>query len=247
MLQWRREASRVKTKACFARVASYHLVHLPAFGKISFLVLTPPNLRVSSGYQRLADIGRGNKQKAHKNLYKNIRRTVSNKKIKNICVFIYFQREGKGGRRRGSETSMWETNIDQFPLAHSLTGDHSHNLGMCPDREWKRFERETDSGLEPGLGQPRRAEESNQRLACSGLIYQPLQALTQPGNPCLGSWMEWEWELPHALRGWQTNSFCCLSIISSQFLCFRLTKPFTIPCMNILLYLFCGFLILFFC
>lgn len=37
--------------ACFARMASRHLVHLPASGKPSFLVSVSPSLRVSSGYQ----------------------------------------------------------------------------------------------------------------------------------------------------------------------------------------------------
>ena len=41
-----------------------------------------------------------------------------------ICIFniIYFQREGKGGRQRGRETSMWERNIDQLPLARPQLG-----------------------------------------------------------------------------------------------------------------------------
>ena len=36
--------------------------------------------------------------------------------------FIYFQKEGKGGRKRGKETSMWEWNIDWLPLSCLLLG-----------------------------------------------------------------------------------------------------------------------------
>ena len=32
-------------------------------------------------------------------------------------LFTYFQREGKGGRKRGRETSMCKRSIDQLPLA----------------------------------------------------------------------------------------------------------------------------------
>ena len=32
-------------------------------------------------------------------------------------LFIYFYREGKGGRKRVRETSMYERNMDQLPLA----------------------------------------------------------------------------------------------------------------------------------
>ena len=41
--------------------------------------------------------------------------------FKNI-VFIYFQREGNRGRRRGRETSMCERNINQLPLTHPQLG-----------------------------------------------------------------------------------------------------------------------------
>ena len=39
--------------------------------------------------------------------------TIILKKI----LHIYFQREGKGGGKRGRETLMWERNIDWSPLA----------------------------------------------------------------------------------------------------------------------------------
>ena len=36
---------------------------------------------------------------------------------------------------RERDKSMRERNIDQLPLIGSPTGDRTHNLGMCPDRE----------------------------------------------------------------------------------------------------------------
>ena len=41
------------------------------------------------------------------------------------------EREGE----RGRESSMWERNINQLPLAQALTRDQPHNPGMCPDQE----------------------------------------------------------------------------------------------------------------
>ena len=49
--------------------------------------------------------------------------------------FIYFQREGKGGRQRGRETLMWDRVIEWLSLVCTLTGDQICNLGMCPDQE----------------------------------------------------------------------------------------------------------------
>ena len=46
----------------------------------------------------------------------------------------WFQREGKGGRERGRETSMWERNTEGLPLARVPTGDRTHKLGTCPDQ-----------------------------------------------------------------------------------------------------------------
>ena len=40
-------------------------------------------------------------------------------------LFIYFYTEGKGGRKRGSETLRWERHIYQLPLACARPG-------MCP-------------------------------------------------------------------------------------------------------------------
>ena len=49
-----------------------------------------------------------------------------------VCQFL---ERGKGGRKRGRETWMWERNIHWLPLAHALTGDWAHNPGLCPDWE----------------------------------------------------------------------------------------------------------------
>ena len=38
-------------------------------------------------------------------------------------IYFYFKREGKGGRRRGRETRMFEGNMYQLPLAHTQTQD----------------------------------------------------------------------------------------------------------------------------
>ena len=48
---------------------------------------------------------------------------------KHDYLFIYFQRQGKGGRKRGRETSI----------------GRSHNPGMCPDGEsnWRPFGSQT--------------------------------------------------------------------------------------------------------
>ena len=51
-----------------------------------------------------------------------------------MILFIYLQREGKGGRMRGRETSMWERNIDLLLLICISTRDRTHNLGMYSDR-----------------------------------------------------------------------------------------------------------------
>ena len=45
--------------------------------------------------------------------------------------FHYFQRERKGER----ETTVQERNIGRSPPIYAQTGDQTHNLGMCPDRE----------------------------------------------------------------------------------------------------------------
>ena len=49
-------------------------------------------------------------------------------------LFIYFQREGKGGRRKGRETLMEETSIPYVPRL----GDPTCNPGMRPDGESKQ-------------------------------------------------------------------------------------------------------------
>ena len=48
-------------------------------------------------------------------------------------LFIYFFREGKGGRKRGRETSMWGC------LLCAPTGDLARNPGMCPDWEFNQW------------------------------------------------------------------------------------------------------------
>ena len=45
-------------------------------------------------------------------------------------IFFYFQREGKGGRRRGRETSMCKRNINWLPLACSQLGTW-HKTQAC--------------------------------------------------------------------------------------------------------------------
>ena len=58
-----------------------------------------------------------------------------------MILFIYVQREGKGGRKTGRETLMCERNInvqEKHPSVASCTpptGDPAHNPGMFPDRE----------------------------------------------------------------------------------------------------------------
>ena len=47
---------------------------------------------------------------------------------------IYFQREGKGGRKRGRETSVRGRNISWLPLALPQPGTWPRNPGMYPDR-----------------------------------------------------------------------------------------------------------------
>ena len=49
--------------------------------------------------------------------------------------FYLFQRKGKGGRKRGRETSMRDRNISQLLLARTPTGDQNHSQSICPDQE----------------------------------------------------------------------------------------------------------------
>ena len=50
-----------------------------------------------------------------------------------IFVFIYFQREERGGRTRGREKSMCERYIHRLPLIYPLpTGNLALNPGTCP-------------------------------------------------------------------------------------------------------------------
>ena len=44
----------------------------------------------------------------------------------NFFFIYWFQREGKGGRKRGRETLMWKRNIDQLPPACGPTGDQTY-------------------------------------------------------------------------------------------------------------------------
>ena len=60
-----------------------------------------------------------------------------------FLFFLLFLREGKGGRRRGRETSMCERDMDQLPLArpqpgtkpatqaHALTRNQTSELSLC--------------------------------------------------------------------------------------------------------------------
>ena len=49
--------------------------------------------------------------------------------------YIWFEREGKGWRKRGREISTWERNIDWLPSIWAPTEDRTCNWGMCPDQE----------------------------------------------------------------------------------------------------------------
>ena len=62
--------------------------------------------------------------------------------LKKIIIYIYIYREGKGGRKRGRETSMWETPIgcllftpwlgtESATQACALTGNWTFNLLLC--------------------------------------------------------------------------------------------------------------------
>ena len=51
-------------------------------------------------------------------------------------MFYWFERERERDRERNRETYMWERNMDQLPLTYTLTGDQTHNLGICPHWEW---------------------------------------------------------------------------------------------------------------
>ena len=53
--------------------------------------------------------------------------------FKNI-YFIYFLRDGKGRRKTGTETLMWDRNIYQLPLACVPTGDQTCNPVTCLDQ-----------------------------------------------------------------------------------------------------------------
>ena len=51
-------------------------------------------------------------------------------------LFIYLSSEGRGGRKRGRETSMYERNSYQLPCECPQPGTWlAHNPGMCPDQE----------------------------------------------------------------------------------------------------------------
>ena len=53
-------------------------------------------------------------------------------------LFIYCQREGKGGGKRGRATSR-EKNIVQLPLIRAPTGDQTRNPGMHPDQKLNQW------------------------------------------------------------------------------------------------------------
>ena len=54
--------------------------------------------------------------------------------------FIYlFLERGKGGRKRGRETSVWERNINQLPFVCTRTRDQTCSPGMCPDWELNQW------------------------------------------------------------------------------------------------------------
>ena len=51
-------------------------------------------------------------------------------------IYIFFYRFQERGRK--SEGNINGTNIDELLLAHTLTRDRTHNLGMCLDRRLNR-------------------------------------------------------------------------------------------------------------
>ena len=62
-----------------------------------------------------------------------------------ICLLILERKDGReGGQKGGEEKGRGEgeerdvdvRNTNWLPLLCSLTGDWTHNLGMCPDQEW---------------------------------------------------------------------------------------------------------------
>ena len=55
--------------------------------------------------------------------------------FKKKILFIYFKREGKGGRKRWRETSMFERNISWLPIANSQQRGLAHNPGTSPRGE----------------------------------------------------------------------------------------------------------------
>ena len=48
-----------------------------------------------------------------------------------LTDFVFLEREGKDRRK----TSVWESNINRFPLVRAPAGDQAHNLRNCPDWE----------------------------------------------------------------------------------------------------------------
>ena len=52
------------------------------------------------------------------------------------CIYLFiFRGRGKERRKRETQTSMWERNTDWLLLVCSLTGDWTHNQGICSDWE----------------------------------------------------------------------------------------------------------------
>ena len=50
-------------------------------------------------------------------------------------MHIDFREKGSGEREERERERERERNIDLLPLIHTLTGDLTHNLSMCPDVE----------------------------------------------------------------------------------------------------------------
>ena len=63
-------------------------------------------------------------------------------------LFIYFRREGKGGRKRGSEGNIDVREKHQLAASHMAPArDLTHNPGMCPGREpnWRPYGLQADT------------------------------------------------------------------------------------------------------
>ena len=88
-------------------------------------------------------------------------------------LFICFQRQGEGGRKRVREMSVCERYIYQWPLLYPPTGDLSHNPRMCSDGELNRHPFGLQAGTQSTEShQPGKVKQFLQRrLKCLWSLY----------------------------------------------------------------------------